>query len=253
MRTISFRPSLVPSYPRTLVPSYPRFVDPQVAAHCLTEIALLLEVRGENPFKSRAFVHAARTIGELEEDDIGPMVRSKEVAKLPGIGATTMAVLADLVETGDSSYLDALRETTPKGLIEMMRIPGLGPTRIHRIHEGLGVGSVEELEAAARDGRLAKLSGFGPKTADKILRGIITFRETSGQVLHTVARPEARRLQRALGRVDGIDRVEVAGAVRRTAEVVSEIDLVTGCSGEAAAIAPGLMKVPGVEKVEAGP
>ena len=228
-------------------------MDPQVAAHCLTEIALLLEVRGENPFKSRAFVHAARTIGELEEDDIGPMVRSKEIAKLPGIGATTMAVLADLVETGDSSYLDALRETTPKGLIEMMRIPGLGPTRIHRIHEGLGVGSVEELEAAARDGRLAKLSGFGPKTADKILRGIITFRETSGQVMHTVARPEARRLQRALGKVDGVDRVEVAGAVRRTAEVVSEIDLVAGCSGEPAQIARGLMKVPGVEKVEAGP
>jgi DNA polymerase (family 10) len=228
-------------------------MDPQVAAHCLTEIALLLEVRGENPFKSRAFVHAARTIGELEEDDIGPMVRSKEIAKLPGIGATTMAVLADLVQTGDSSYLDALRETTPKGLIEMMRIPGLGPTRIHRIHEGLGVGSVEELEAAARDGRLAKLSGFGPKTADKILRGIITFRETSGQVMHTVARPEARRLQRALGRVDGVARVEVAGAVRRTAEVVREIDLVAGCSGEPAQIARGLMKVPGVEKVEAGP
>jgi DNA polymerase (family 10) len=228
-------------------------MDPQVAAHCLTEIALLLEVRGENPFKSRAFVHAARTIGELEEDDIGPMVRSKAIAKLPGIGATTMAVLADLVETGDSSYLDALRETTPKGLIEMMRIPGLGPTRIHRIHEGLGVGSVEELEAAARDGRLAKLSGFGPKTADKILRGIITFRETAGYVMHTVARPEARRLQRALGRVDGVDRVEVAGAVRRTAEVVSEIDLVAGCSGEPAQVARGLMKVPGVEKVDAGP
>jgi DNA polymerase (family 10) len=228
-------------------------VDPQVAAHLLTEIALLLEVRGENPFKSRAFVHAARTIGELEEGDIAPMVRSKEIAKLPGIGATTLAVLADLVETGDSSYLDALRETTPKGLIEMMRVPGLGPTRIHRIHEGLGVRSVEELEDAARDGRLAKLSGFGPKTADKILRGIITFRETSGQVMHTVARSEARRLQRALGRVDGIDRVEVAGAVRRTAEVVREIDFVAGCGGEPAQIARGLLKVPGVEKVEAGP
>ena len=227
-------------------------MDPQVAAHRLTEIALLLEVRGENPFKTRAFVHAARTIGELEHDDIAPMVRSKEIAKLPGIGSTTFAVLADLVETGDSSYLDALRETTPKGLIEMMRVPGLGPTRIHRIHESLGIATMEELEAAARDGRLAKLSGFGPKTADKILRGIITFRETSGQVMHTVARPEARRLQRALAKIDGIDRVEVAGAVRRTAEVVSEIDLVAGCSGDPAQLAQGLTKVPGVEKVEAG-
>ena len=131
-----------------------------------------------------------------------------------------MAVLADLVDTGDSSYLDALRETTPKGLIEMMRIPGLGSTRIHRIHEGLGVKSVTELEEAARDGRLAKLSGFGPKTAEKILRGIVTFRETSGAMMHTVARPEAKRLQRALSKVPGLDQVEVAGAVRRTAEIV---------------------------------
>ena len=227
-------------------------MDPQVAAHRLTEIALLLEVRGENPFKTRAFAHAARTIGELEQDDISPMVRSKEIAKLPGIGSTTLAVLADLVETGDSSYLDALRETTPKGLIEMMRVPGLGPTRIHRIHEALGISTVEELEDAARDGRLAKISGFGPKTADKILKGIITFRQTAGQVLHTVARPEAKRLQRALAKIAGIDRVEVAGAVRRTAEVVGDIDLVAGCSGEPAQLARGLTKVPGVEKVEAG-
>ncbi len=227
-------------------------MDPQVAAHRLTEIALLLEVRGENPFKSRAFAHAARTIGELEDDDISAMVRSKEISKLPGIGATTLAVLVDLVETGDSSYLDSLRETTPKGLIEMMRVPGLGPTRIHRIHEGLHIDTVEELEAAARDGRLAKLSGFGPKTAEKILRGIIAFRETSGQVMHTVARPEARRLQRALAKVPGIDRVEVAGAVRRTSEVVAELDLVAGCSGEPAQLAKGLTKVPGVEKVEGG-
>jgi DNA polymerase (family 10) len=227
-------------------------MDPQVAAHRLTEIALLLEVRGENPFKTRAFVHAARTIGELEQDDIAPLVRSKEIAKLPGIGSTTLAVLADLVETGDSTYLDALRETTPKGLIEMMRVPGLGPTRIHRIHEGLRIETVEELEAAARDGRLAKLSGFGPKTADKILRGIVTFRESSGQVMHTVARPEAKRLQRALAKIDGIDRAEVAGAIRRTAEVVREIELVAGCSGELAQLARGLTKVPGVEKVEPG-
>src|SRR4029453_7896421 len=102
-------------------------MDPQVAAHRLNEIALLLEVRGENPFKSRAFAHAARTIGELEDEDITPLVRSRAIADRPGIGSTTLAVLADLVETGDSGYLDELRETTPEGLVEMLRIPGLGP------------------------------------------------------------------------------------------------------------------------------
>jgi len=155
-------------------------MDAQVAAHRLNEIALLLEVRGENPFKARAFATAARTIQGLEEEDIAPLVHSGAIAKLPGIGSTTLAVLADLVATGDSEYLDLLRETTPEGLVEMLRIPGLGPTRIHRLHTGLGLETVADLETAARDGRLAALAGFGEKTAAKILRGIAALRETSG-------------------------------------------------------------------------
>jgi DNA polymerase (family 10) len=227
-------------------------MDPQVAAHRLNEIALLLEVRGENPFKSRAFAHAARTIGELEEEDIAPLVKSRAIADLPGIGSTTLAVLSDLVETGDSSYLESLRETTPDGLVDMLRIPGLGPTRIHRLHEGLGIETVADLEAAARDGRLAKFSGFGPKTAEKILRGIAIVRETSGQLMHSDARPEAERLQRAIGRLPGVTRVEVAGALRRTAEIVREIDLVAGCSAAVADVAKATNRLPGVQEVVRG-
>ena len=224
-------------------------MDPQVAAHRLTEIALLLEVRGENPFKSRAFAHAARTIGELDDEDISPLVRSKEITKLPGIGATTLAVLADLVETGESAYLESLKDSTPEGLVEMMRIPGLGPTRIHRLHEGLGIETVADLEAAARDGRIAKLSGFGVKTADKILKGIAILRETSLQFKHNVAYPEALRLQRAIGRLPDVERVEIAGALRRIAEVVDDIQLVAGCSTGEDEILGSLSKVPGVQEV----
>lgn len=224
-------------------------MDPQVAAHRLNEIALLLEVRGENPFKSRAFAQAARTIGELEEDDIAPQVRSRQIAKLPGIGSTTLAVLADLVETGESSYLESLRESTPAGLIEMMRIPGLGPARIHRIHESLGVGSVAELEAAARDGRLARLSGFGPKTADRILRGITAFRQTTGQLMHLDAYPEAQRLRRSIAKLPGVERVEIAGSLRRTAEVSRDIDLVAACAGNPADAMNAVATLPGVEDV----
>jgi DNA polymerase (family 10) len=224
-------------------------MDPQVAAHQLNEIALLLEVRGENPFKSRAFAHAARTIGELEEEDITPMVRSKEISKLPGIGSTTFAVLQELVETGSSTYLASLRETTPRGLVEMLRIPGLGPTRIHRIHQGLGLETVADLEAAVRDGRIAKLSGFGVKTAEKILKGIGTLRETSGQLMHTVAYPEALRLQRAIGRLENVTRVEIAGSLRRTAEVVRDIDLVAGYDGDSGKVAKAIAKVPGVQEI----
>lgn len=224
-------------------------MDPQVAAHRLTEIALLLEVRGENPFKSRAFVHAARTIGELDDDDIAPLVRSKEITKLPGIGSTTFAVLADLVETGESAYLESLKDSTPEGLVEMLRIPGLGPTRIHRLHEGLGIETVADLESAASDGRLAKLSGFGVKTADKILKGIAILRETSGQLLHNVAYPEAHRLQRAIARLPYVRRVEIAGSLRRIAEVARDIDLVAGCDADVDAVVGALGKVPGVQEV----
>lgn len=225
-------------------------MDPQLAAHRLNEIALLLEVRGENPFKSRAFAQAARTVGELEEDDIAPLVRSKEIAKLPGIGATTMAVLADLVENGESSYLESLKQTTPTGLIEMMRVPGLGPTRIHRLHEALGIASVEDLEAAVRDGRVARVSGFGVKTAEKILKGIATFRQTTGQLMHVDAIPESQRLKRSIGRLEGVARVEVAGALRRTAEVVSEIELVASCEATPTEISTALRNIPGAQQVD---
>lgn len=227
-------------------------MDPQVAAHRLNEIALLLEVRGENPYKSRAFASAARTVQGLEGDDIGPLVRSREIAKLPGIGATTLAVLSDLVETGDSAYLDELRETTPEGLVEMLRIPGLGPGRIHKIHAGLGIESVAELEVSARDGRLAALQGFGDKTAARILRGIAVLRETSGQLLHSIAAAEAQRLTRALTRLPGVERVDVAGSLGRSAEVVRDIDLVVTCADGTGDVATSAARVPGVHEVVGG-
>ena len=222
-------------------------MDPQVAAHRLNEIALLLEVRGENPFKSRAFATAARTVGELEEEDITQLVRSKKIADLPGIGSKTLAVLADLVETGDSGYLDELRETTPEGLVEMLRIPGLGPTRIPRIHTGLGVETVSDLEAAAKDGRLAGLSGFGVKTAAKILRGIAVRRETSGQLIHSLASAEAQRLRRAVAKLPGVKRAEIAGSVRRSNEVARDIDLVAACD-DTAGVKAAAAKIPGVQE-----
>jgi DNA polymerase (family 10) len=223
-------------------------MDPQVAAHRLNEISLLLEVRGENPFKARAFATAARTIQGLDEDDISALVRSHEIAKLPGIGAKTLGVLSDLVETGDSAYLDELRETTPDGLVEMLRIPGLGPARIHQLHTGLGIETVAELEAAARDGRLAGLPGFGVKTAAKILSGIAKLRETSGFLLHGVAATEGARVVRALGRIPGVARVELAGSLRRSAEVVRDIDVVVGVEGAVPPVLEAAARIAGVQE-----
>jgi DNA polymerase (family 10) len=137
-----------------------------------------LEIRGENPFKSRLFASAARTIQGLEDEDITPLVRSRAIADLPGIGSTTLAVLADLVETGDSEYLDHCARRRPKACGNA-RIPGLGPTRIHRIHEGLGLETVADLRAL-RETAPGELGWLWRKDSGKDLRGIAVLREISG-------------------------------------------------------------------------
>jgi DNA polymerase (family 10) len=158
-------------------------MDPRTTAHTLQQIAALLELRGENRFKSRAYQVAARHVLTLDTDDIAPLVRSGELDAHAGLGPATLGVIRELVEHGESAYLEQLREDTPEGLIEMLRIPGLGTAKIHQIHQGLGVDTVEELEAAARDGRLAALPRFGEKTAEKVLRGIAFLRKTDAFVL----------------------------------------------------------------------
>lgn len=227
-------------------------MEPRAAARTLAEIATLLELRGENPFKARAFAGAARIIQGLPVPDVAPLVRSREIERLPGVGPATVAVLTDLIETGDSEYLDLLRETTPEGLFEMLRIPGLGPAKIHKLHTGLGVESVRDLEEAARDGRLAALRGFGEKTAARILRGIATLRESGGQMLHSVAEGEAHRLKSGIERHPSVSRVLIAGALRRFREVVRDLELVVVCREDPARVAAELAGLPHVREVVSG-
>src|SRR3712207_2390204 len=137
------------------------------------------------------------------------MLRSGELAKCHGLGPATMSVIRDLVESGESSYFERLRENTPEGLLEMLRVPGLGPAKIHQIHSGLGIASVRELEEAARDGRLSTLKGFGPKTADKILKGIAFFRQAGARVLYLQGFGEARRLLAAVSAHPDVERAEI--------------------------------------------
>jgi DNA polymerase (family 10) len=228
-------------------------MDSRTAAHVLSQIAAFLELHGENRFKSRAYSSAARAVQALDADDLGPMLRSGDLASAPGIGPATIGVIRDLVETGESSYLERLRETTPEGLLEMLRVPGLGPAKIHQIHRGLGIESVRELEEAARDGRLAKLQRFGPKTAEKVLKGIAFLRESGARVLFPHAYGEARRLLAAVAAHPDVERAEIAGAIRRRLEVISDVDVVAACRDDPARVATSFTRVGGVrEAVGAG-
>ncbi|HEY6807905.1 MAG TPA: helix-hairpin-helix domain-containing protein [Gemmatimonadales bacterium] len=200
----------------------------------LEELASYLELSGENPFKVRAFENAARAIGNYA-GDVADAAASGALADVKGIGKGTLEVVRELISTGRSADLESLRGTVPRGLVEMLRVPGLGVAKIRQLHETLQIDSLDALEAAAADGRLAKLPRFGAKTAEAIRNAVAFLKRSSGFRLFHHARDEASALQQAIAAVPGVARVEIAGSIRRRCEVIRETALVVVC---AAGVAP---------------
>ena len=225
-------------------------MDSRTAAHVLSQIAAYLELKGENSFKCRAYDGAARALRALGADDLAPLYASGELAGVRGLGPATLAVVRDLVETGESRYLEQLRESTPDGLIEMLRISGMTPARIHQVYETLNVQTVEELEQAARDGRLATIPKLGPKTAKKILDGIARAREEGELRLYHPAMIEARQLLAAVASHPDVARAEIAGALRRRMEVAGNVVIVAACASDPAAVAQSFTRLAGVRASE---
>ncbi|MGH7664179.1 MAG: DNA polymerase/3'-5' exonuclease PolX [Gemmatimonadaceae bacterium] len=227
-------------------------MDTRTAAHVLARIAELLELQGENRYKAKAYRTAARAVQALDSDNIGSLHRAGKLKNVPGLGPGSLAVLRDLVATGDSQLHERLRETTPEGLLEMMRVPGLGTAKIHIIHERLGIDTLHELEDAARDGRLATLERFGARTSAKILKGIAFLRETGALVLYPHALAEASRLLASVSQHPDVERAEIAGSLRRRHEVIRDIDMVVACRTDPAAVAASVARGPGVREVIGG-
>lgn len=201
-------------------------MDSRSVGHALAQIADFLELKGENRFKSAAYRNAAGAIVGVQTDDLTPSLTSGELAELKGIGPATLSTIRELVENGESRYLEQLRTEIPEGLLEMLRVPGLGTAKIQKIHEALGISSVEELEQAANDGRLAKLPRFGAGTAAKILKGIAYLRATSAYTLYPRARAEAEHMLAMVRARAGVEAAMLAGSLRRRNEVVRDIDVV---------------------------
>lgn len=223
-------------------------MDRQAVRQVFEQIAASLAIKGDNPFKIRAFENAGRTLAEYP-GDLDEAVRSGELANLEGIGKGTLQIARDLVATGRSSFLDELREQVPPGLVEMLRVPGLGVSKVRRIHESLHIDSLPELEAAAADGRLAALPQFGTRTAEKVRRGIAALRRTDEFRLFHHASAEAETLKRALAGEPGVERVEIAGSVRRRCEIIRDVDLVVQhAPGAATALVRRLGETPGVSE-----
>src|SRR5882724_4121192 len=146
-------------------------MDKQDVVRVLEQIAACLELKGENPFRIRAYRTAARAVAGFP-DDLREGLTSGQLAEVKGIGPATLDIVSEVLDTGRSRALEELEDQIPPGLVEMMQISGLGVAKIRQIHESLHIDSLAELEEVARDGRLAKLPRFGKKTAENVLKGI---------------------------------------------------------------------------------
>ena len=224
-------------------------MDKNQVADILDEIGTLLELKGENQFKTRAYGNAARTLRGLTED-LHQLVEDDRLREVKGIGEALSLKIAELVTTGKLKYYEDLRRTFPAGLMDMLRIPGFGPKKTKRLYEELGIGSIDELEKACQEDRLSSLEGFGAKSQQKILEGIQQVRQFSGRHLFHVAAQAALPLFAAIKKHPKVIRAELAGSLRRHKETIKDIDIVASCKdSDREAIFEFFIKQPGVQSV----
>jgi len=207
-------------------------MDKHAVALVLDEIATLLESSGDNRFKARAFRTAARSI-EKSEQDLRRLIASGELTALRGVGPATARVIEELVVTGESPYVAALRERSPSGLRELLRVQGLGPKKIAQLYSELGIRDLDALEEAARSGRIAAVKGFGARTQERILEGIGFARGLAGRRRYHQAEEVALRLAGFFEALPAVKRAVVAGELRRGLEIVDRVVIVISTDGPA--------------------
>ena len=199
-------------------------MDKEQVAEILVNIATLLDLKGENPFKSRAYVNAARALEEMSEP-LDKVIAEERLDQVNGIGESIQKKICELITTGKLAYYEELSAATPPGLVAMLDIPGVGPKKIKVLHDELGIETVEQLEQACKEGKVAKLKGFGEKTQANICAGINRRRAYASRHLISDALPLAESLLEALRAHPDVVRCSSAGSLRRHREIIGDIDL----------------------------
>ncbi len=222
-------------------------MDKEKVAEVLVEIGTLLELQGENPFKTRAYGNAARTLEGLSEP-LSQLVAEKRLGEIKGIGEALEQKITELVETGKLKYYEDLKASIAPGLVEMLDIPGLGPKKIQAMHKKLGVDSIAKLEAACKAGKVAEMEGFGEKTQTNILEGIERKRQYASKHRLGDALAAAEPLLESLRQHPEVIRCSTAGSLRRFKEVIGDIDLLASSKKPVEVIGyfaeqPGIIKV----------
>lgn len=200
-------------------------MDNREVAETLEEMAALMELNGEGGFRIRAYANAARAIDSLGEP-VSALAAGGKLDTVRGVGKGLAGRISELVETGRLPGLEELKASVPEGLMEMTEIPGLGAKRVRAIYEELGIVDVDALSRACDSGELESMSGFGRKTAERIANGIQYMQKHRGRFLCNNARDEAEAIRAYLEGRGNVDRLAVAGTIRRRCETHGEIDLV---------------------------
>ncbi|MBL8879569.1 MAG: DNA polymerase/3'-5' exonuclease PolX [Phycisphaerales bacterium] len=217
------------------------------AARIFEEIAVLLEIQGEDAFRVNTYRKVARTVEDLASD-INDVAARGELAKLPGIGKASAEKLSELLTTGRLALREELRQHVPDTLLELLRVPSLGPRKAALLWREVGVTSLAELKTAIDNGKLVGLKGFGAKTIEHFKHGIEFLESTAGRVRIGKAWPMAIYLRDAMRAQPGVSRCELAGSLRRGAETIGDLDLLcSAVDGPAAVRAftafPGVLQV----------
>jgi DNA polymerase (family 10) len=217
-------------------------------AKIFEEIADLLEIKGENTFRVRAYRTAARTVETLPQPCAQLVSNPKTLAKLPGIAKDLASKICEIVQTGDLTLRRELASELPESLVQMVRIPGVGPKRARQIYDTFGIKTIEELEEGARSGRLRELRGLGETLEKKILEGISELKAAGARFRLSEADAYIRPLLEFLRKSTGLRTLDVAGSYRRRKDTVGDVDILA-VEGRGSSIAERFVQYPLVQKV----
>lgn len=204
-------------------------MDKKEVARIFEEIAILLELKAANPFRIRAYRNAARAVLSLDED-LEKLVDEKRLTELEGIGDDLAGKITKLVRTGRLPFYEKLKKSTPSGIVEMMRVHGLGGKKIKMIYQKLKIKTVSDLKKACELGKLSKLRGFGAKTEKNILESLGHQETYQKRHLWWDAIAVARPIVENLRRLKGVEKAEIAGSLRRKLETIGDLDFLAATS-----------------------
>ena len=193
-------------------------------ADIMENIAELLEIKGENPFKIRAYHRVSQVLRDLPHD-LGTIKKEGGLRNIPGVGEGIEKKIIEVLETGRIKFYESLKKEIPEGILDIMAIPYMGPKKAKLVYNELGIKDIEGLEKAVRKHKLKDLSGMGLKTEENILKGIELLKSSKGRMLLGIAYPVAESIVSELKKLKEVDKISYAGSLRRMKETIGDVDI----------------------------